>query len=165
MRVIASEPDVAPPEVAARMNHFLYRSTGPNSYATFFYGRIAEDSRELRYVNAGHNPPMLLRAGSGGIETLTAGGVIVGMFPRAQYEEEVVPLHSGDVLIVYTDGVTEALSPAEEEFGEEKLSAALRRHAALPAAEMAHRILDDLRAWIRDAPLYDDLTFVIMKAN
>ena len=94
------------------MNHFLYRSTGTNSYATFFYGQLDEESRVLRYVNAGHNPPYLLRGAE--IEELTIGGTVIGMFPRMAYEQGEVQLQSGDVLIIFTDGVPEALNPAGE---------------------------------------------------
>ena len=69
------------------MNYFLYRSTGPNSYATFFYAQLDQRSRELRYVNAGHNAPYLLRAGGSEVEELNTGGTIIGMFPQTRYEE------------------------------------------------------------------------------
>ena len=110
------------PQLAAKMNYFLYRSTGPNSYATFFYAQLDQQTRELRYVNAGHNAPYLLRnGGDRTVEELTTGGTIIGMFPQTRYEEGTLALHAGDVLIVFTDGVTEALNPADEEFGEDRL--------------------------------------------
>jgi predicted permease len=165
LRVISSEPGIPLPDLAARMNHFLYRSTGPNSYATFFYGQLDEKSRQFRYVNAGHNPPFLLRACTGTIEELPAGGTIIGMFPRAQYEEGVIPLCRGDVLMVFTDGVTEALNPAEEEFGELRLATILRQAIHLPVEEMSVQIAQGLRDWIEDAPLYDDLTLALMKVK
>ena len=76
------------------MNHFLYRSTGTNSYATFFYAQLDEPKRELRYVNAGHNPPYLLRTDAVRmtVEELATGGTIIGMFPQARYEEGTVDL-------------------------------------------------------------------------
>ena len=83
LRVISSERDLGLPELAAKMNYFLYRSTGPNSYATFFYAQLDQQTRELRYVNAGHNAPYLLRAdGDSAVEELTTGGTIIGMFPQ-----------------------------------------------------------------------------------
>ncbi|HEY3938660.1 MAG TPA: ADOP family duplicated permease [Bryobacteraceae bacterium] len=168
LRIISAEGNVSLPELAAKMNRFLYRSTGSNSYATFFYAQVDEHSRQLRYVNAGHNPPYLLRFAASSapeIEELATGGTIIGMFPHANYEEASVPLQSGDVLVVFTDGVTEALNPREEEFGEERLQALLRRVAHLPVDEMSTHISRELKDWIDDAAQYDDLTFIVMKVN
>ena len=156
------------------MNRFLHRSTGFNSYATFFYAQLDENKRQLRYVNAGHNPPYLVRAKpdtsdanetTALIEELATGGMIIGMFPVASYEEAVVDLHSGDLLIAFTDGVTEALNPAEEEFGEDRLKELVRRVAHLPISEMTAAISEELRDWIADAPQHDDLTFIVMKVS
>jgi serine phosphatase RsbU (regulator of sigma subunit) len=168
LRIISAEGNISLPELAAKMNRFLYRSTRSNSYATFFYAQVDERSRQLRYVNAGHNPPYLLRFADHSpaeIEELSTGGTIIGMFPQANYEEATVNLRAGDVLVVFTDGVTEALNPREEEFGEERLRELLRRVAHLPVDEMSSRISQELRDWIDDAAQYDDLTFIVMKAN
>jgi putative ABC transport system permease protein len=150
-------------DLAVRMNRLLHRSTGTNSYATFFYSRFDPARRELRYVNAGHNPPFLLRAAGGEIEELSIGGTIIGMFPIARYEEGVVELHRGDVLLAFTDGVSEAHNPAEEEFGEDRLKDLLRRTAHLPVAEMSAKILEELKVWMSDAVQFDDLTFIAVK--
>jgi phosphoserine phosphatase RsbU/P len=157
------------------MNGFLHRSTGSNSYATFFYAQLDERSRQLRYVNAGHNPPYLLRpaawhaAGTSDapaeIRELTIGGTVLGLFPQMTYEEASVQLRSGDVLVAFTDGVTEALNASEEEFGEERLKNLLRGVIHLPAGEISSRISEGLRGWIKDTDQYDDLTFVVMKVN
>jgi serine phosphatase RsbU (regulator of sigma subunit) len=164
LRILAAEENISLPELAARMNRFLYRSTGSNSYATFFYAQLDEQTRELRYVNAGHNPPYLVRSTSE-IEELPAGGTVIGMFPQENYQEARTELRSGDVLVAFTDGVTEALNPAEEEFGEERLKELLRRAAHLPVEEMSAEIARELRSWIADAAQYDDLTFIVMKVN
>jgi sigma-B regulation protein RsbU (phosphoserine phosphatase) len=166
LRVISSERDIGLPQLAAKMNYFLYRSTGPNSYATFFYAQLDQHTRELRYVNAGHNAPYLLRAGGESpVEELTTGGTIIGMFPQTRYEEGTLALNTGDVLIVFTDGVTEALNPAEEEFGEERLKELLRAVSGLGVEEMSARVAGELKGWIQDAAQYDDLTFVLMKVK
>jgi putative ABC transport system permease protein len=165
LRVIAAERDLSLPQLAAKMNYFLYRSTGPNSYATFFYAQLDQRNRQLRYVNAGHNAPYLLRSGldSMDVEELSTGGTIIGMFPQALYEEGTIDLRPGDVLIVFTDGVTEALNPSDEEFGEERLKDLFRQVFHLPVEEMSARISQELKSWIQDAAQYDDLTFLLVK--
>ena len=164
LRVLSTQPELPLPDLAARMNHFLYRSTGTNSYATFFYAQWNDCDRRLRYVNAGHNPPYLLRA-DGTIEELPAGGTVIGLFPRAAYEEVELDLHPGDLLIAFTDGVPEALNPADEEFGEDRLKSVTRSVAHLPVDEMSSRIVTEMKAWIQDAAQYDDLTFVLLKVT
>jgi putative ABC transport system permease protein len=175
LRIIASDGDISLPRLAARMNEFLYRTTPGNKYATFFYAQVDSDRRQLRYVNAGHNPPYLVRAmrqGATGAasndmrtEELTIGGAVVGMLPGMTYEEATVDLCSGDVLLAYTDGVTEAHNPDNEEFGEERLKALLSEVAHLPADDIRARISEELRDWIKDAEQYDDLTIVVMKVH
>lgn len=164
LRIIASEKDISPPELAARMNSFLHRSTGSSSYATFFYAQLDGANRQLRYVNAGHNPPFLVRR-DGAIEELATGGTIIGMFAFAAYEEAVVDVKPGDVLLIFTDGVTEALNAAEEEFGEDRLKALIRRLAPFSINEIRSRLAEEIRSWIGDAPQHDDLTFVVMKVK
>ena len=173
LRIISSEGDVPPPRLVARMNEFVYRSTPGSKYATFFYAQFNEQRRELRYVNAGHNAPYLLRAGrvSGAdpasleVEQLSVGGTVVGMFPEMGYEEATVELCPGDVLLAFTDGVPEAHNPEDEEFGDERLQRLLRETAHLPADEISARLSAEMKNWIRDAEQYDDLTFIVMKVR
>jgi predicted permease len=173
LRIISSEGDVPPPRLVARMNEFVYRSTPASKYTTFFYAQFDAQRRELRYVNAGHNAPYLLRAGraltgdpaSPEIEQLSVGGTVVGMFPQMGYEEATVKLYPGDVLFAFTDGVPEAHNPESEEFGEERLQLLLRQTAHLPADEISARISAEMKNWIRDAEQYDDLTFIVMKVR
>ncbi len=164
LRSLADDPAISLSQLTSKINRLLCASTGPNSYATFFYARLDETTRHLEYVNGGHNPPFLLRNHeSGAIEELTTGGMIVGMFPFSQYEEGTVQLGPGDVLMLFTDGVSEAHNPQEEEFGEARLKEVLRRYRHLSAGEMSSAVLGELRQWMADAPQYDDLTFVLMK--
>jgi sigma-B regulation protein RsbU (phosphoserine phosphatase) len=172
LRILASEEGVSLTNLAARMNHFLHRSTGPagsSAYATFFYAQIDGEARRLRYVNAGHNPPYLLRYAPGSadqvMEELPAGGTVIGLFPQSSYQEASLELGPGDVLMAFTDGVLEAQNPKEEEFGEERLRALLRRVGHLPVDEIALQIADELKNWIGDAEQYDDLTFILLKVN
>ena len=171
LRIIASEGNVPAPKLVARMNEFVYRSTPASKYATFFYAQFDAPRRQLRYVNAGHNAPYLLRAarestenaGSREIEQLSVGGTVVGMFPDMDYQEATVELCPGDVLLAFTDGVPEAHNPDNEEFGEERLQQLLRQTAHLPADEISARLSAEMKDWIRDAEQYDDLTFIVMK--
>jgi putative ABC transport system permease protein len=174
LRIFASENEISPAELAARMNAFLYRSTGFDRYATFFYAQFHSQKRQLRYVNAGHNPPFLARASSShlpdgpshdSVEELTIGGTVIGMFPTADYEEALVELRPGDVMLAFTDGVTEALNPSQDEFGADRLKSLLCRVAHLPVKDIISIISSELRAWIADAPQHDDLTFIVAKIN
>jgi sigma-B regulation protein RsbU (phosphoserine phosphatase) len=172
LRLISSDGNVPPPHLVARMNEFIYRSTPTSKYATFFYAQL-DEQRRLRYVNAGHNAPYLLRAGwrstAGSappeIEELSTGGTVVGMFPDVRYEEATVALCPGDVLLAFTDGVPEAHNPENEEFGEARLQQLLRETAHLPASEISARLSDMMKNWILDAEQYDDLTFIVMKVR
>jgi serine phosphatase RsbU (regulator of sigma subunit) len=173
LRIISSEDDVPLPRLVARMNEFVYRSTPGNKYATFFYAQLDGERRLLRYVNAGHNAPYLLRANgrsttdpaSADIEQLSVGGTVVGMFPETGYEEATVELYPGDVLLAFTDGVPEAHNPESEEFGEDRLQLLLRQTAHLSADEISARISAEMKDWILDAEQYDDLTFIVMKVR
>jgi serine phosphatase RsbU (regulator of sigma subunit) len=170
LRIISSESGIAPPHLVARMNEFVYRSTPASKYATFFYAQLDERCRQLRYVNAGHNAPYLLRGSTAGsaspeIEQLSVGGTVVGMFPAMAYEEATVELRPGDVLLVFTDGVPEAHNTEDEEFGDDRLQQLLRDTAHLPADEISARISAGMKDWIRDAEQYDDLTFIVMKVR
>jgi putative ABC transport system permease protein len=172
LRIIASESQIAPSMLTAKMNDFLFRSTGAASYATFFYVQLHAKNRHLRYVNAGHNPPFLLRVapaplpqGLASIEELAIGGTIIGMFPGADYEEGHLEVCPGDVIVAFTDGVTEALNPTQEEFGQERLKRILLRVAHLPVKEIISNISQELHAWIADAPQHDDITLIVAKMN
>jgi sigma-B regulation protein RsbU (phosphoserine phosphatase) len=172
LRIVTADGDVPLPRLAARLNEFLYRSTPASKYATFFYAQVDSDCCQLRYVNAGHNPPFLFRCdrGAGGvgivqIQELSTGGTVVGMFPEASYDEAVVDLRPGDGLVAFTDGVPEAHDPANAEFGEERLKEVVREAIDRPAAEIGTRISTALKDWIRDAEQYDDLTIVVMKVR
>jgi predicted permease len=166
LRVISQDKSLRVSELAARMNGFLHQSTGANKYATFFYAQV-DCGRRLQYVNAGHNPPYLVRRSSAGVEIseLGVGGTVIGLFPQLTFEEAAVELSPGDVLVAFTDGVTEARNTADDEFGEERVKDLLRATAGLPAAQISSRLADEVRAFIGDAEQHDDLTFVVMAVN
>jgi len=114
------------------------------------------------YVNAGHNPPVLLRAG-GAVEALEAGGVILGILPGALYVGGEVTLAPGDLVALYTDGVTEGADAANEMWGEERLTALLKSAAASAARDIATRIVREVRAFEGERGPADDITVLVAK--
>src|SRR5439155_10439517 len=172
-------------ELVASMNRLLCGSTDTSSYATFFYAQFDERTRQLTYVNAGHNPPLLIRAGAiwradgagqaasaaseaesvaassvtatdQWIRLLETGGPVIGLFESCSYEHEILAVQSGDVLVAYTDGVTEAHNPEGEEFGEARLRQLITAHARLSAEALKEQIVGHVREWCRDEPQFDD---------
>ncbi len=167
LRVISSYRNASLSQLAAQMNRFLYQSTGANKYATFFYAQVENRGRRLRYVNAGHNPPCLVRRGNGAPEIieLCSGGTVLGLFPEIEFQEAEIDLRAGDLLVAFTDGVTEALNPSGEEFGEQRLKDVLRAVVGAPADVISTRLADTMRAWIGAAEQHDDLTVVVVAVN
>jgi sigma-B regulation protein RsbU (phosphoserine phosphatase) len=153
--------------LVGEVNRLMCSSTDSNRYATFFYGRYDSATRELRYVNAGHNPPLLLRPDPDRrqqrVDRLEASGTVIGMLPEASYDETTKQLAPGDILLIYTDGLTEASNRQEQEFGEQQLEAVVREHAARPAAEIRDAVLREVDRFVGDAPPLDDMTLVIAK--
>jgi sigma-B regulation protein RsbU (phosphoserine phosphatase) len=151
-----------PEDVASRVNEFLNRSVEPGRFVTAFLGLLDAASGTLTYVNAGHNPPLLLRAG-GTLEPLEAGGVILGILPGTRYERGEVTLAPGDLLALYTDGVTEGANAANEMWGEERLAALLRASASASATDIAQRIVREVRAFEGERGPADDITVLVAK--
>lgn len=146
------------------LNRLLRNSTGGANYVTFFYAEFDESTRQLAYVNAGHNPPILFRANAvDDFRELSCGGMFVGMFEHCGYEQEVVQMQPGDVLIAFTDGLSEALNVKGEEFGEARIQATLAATARLTSNEIRDEIVRRAQAWCAGAPQHDDLTFIVLK--
>ena len=153
-------------DMVATLNRLLWNSTGGLNYVTFFYAQFDQSTRRLAYVNAGHNPPLILRAGErDGFRHLDAGGTVVGIFEHCAYEQETVQMQPGDVLLAYTDGLTEALNEAGEEFGEARVRQALAETSTASVDEIRDEIVRRVRAWCADAPQHDDLTFIVLKVK
>lgn len=154
-------------EVAFRMNNMLVRSTDSHMFATFFYGILDRNKSIFTSTNAGHNPPILFRT-NGKIERLEAGGLLLGFLPDQQYMQQSVTLEPGDVVVLYTDGVTEAVCPSFEMsadglFGEKRLIEIVRNSTAMSAREIQSAILKAISSHTANAPQYDDITLVIIK--
>jgi sigma-B regulation protein RsbU (phosphoserine phosphatase) len=164
LRVMVAERDLPASQLAAQMNRFLHRSTASNSYATFFYAQLDPHTRRLRYVNAGHNPPYLVRQAGAAVEIteLSVGGTVLGLFPDVAYDEGEIDLRPGDLLVAFTDGVTEARNATDDEFGEERLKEFLGEAVKGPADEVAGALEGRIRRWIAGTEQHDDVTFVIV---
>lgn len=151
--------------IVKRVNQQVTESVMDSSFITFFYAEVDERKNVLRYVNAGHNPPLLLRAKSGykEVERLDKGGTVLGLFCDAEFEDAELKLERGDALVAFTDGLIEARSPDGEEFGEERLIQCLTKVAAHNAATIESEILCAIKEWTHEAEQEDDLTLVIFK--
>jgi sigma-B regulation protein RsbU (phosphoserine phosphatase) len=184
------------------MNRLMRGSTGDGGYATFFVAEFDKATRDLTFVNAGHNPPMLVRRGISsqveagetpgglklsrylstgsvgtsvgqavvdrkepGVRLLTTGGPIIGTFLNGPYEQETIALQSGDILAVYTDGVTEALNPEGIEFGEERLRSILVEYFHLSAQKSAEKVIAKVLEWQGAASQHDDITLIVVKVK
>ncbi len=153
----------SPAEILRNINHLMYRSTAVQQFATFFLARLDGERLELSCSNAGHNWPVLLRRGHER-RFLERGGLVLGFREGAEFEEERVSLLPGDLLVLYTDGISEAALASGEQFGEERLYAALAAMpAALPACEVAARLLATLRGFLDGVEPQDDITLLVLR--
>ncbi|MBK8128428.1 MAG: serine/threonine-protein phosphatase [bacterium] len=159
---IEARAHYAIPTILQRVNEFLVETIPPDSFVTAFYGVLNREHRLLTYSNAGHNPPLLVREGAP-FELLTEGGPILGVLPDARYEQARIELRPGDILVFYTDGVTEARTNAGEEFGVERLADLTNRYRNIPANELARRISHDVLSYHASDLTMDDLTISVVK--
>jgi serine phosphatase RsbU (regulator of sigma subunit)/dihydrofolate reductase len=149
----------------ANVNRLLYAASDSNRYATFFYAELDCASRTLHYVNGGHNPPAVLRKEDGAwrVFRLADGGPVVGLLADAVYKEQRLHLLPGDVLLAFTDGISEAMNASEDEWGEDRMIAEAQAHADLNAEEMLQGLFREADAFAAGAPQHDDMTLVILR--
>jgi sigma-B regulation protein RsbU (phosphoserine phosphatase) len=159
-----TEMDSAVARKVTNINQQLCQSTEANRFATLVLALYEDRTRMLRYTNAGHNPPILVRA-DGTIERLTTGGMMAGAFEWAEYEEASLTLRDGDLLLIFSDGISEAENAAGEEYGEEKLIRFAVEHRTLSADEMRLAIFNEIDAWAGGRERGDDQTLVIIKSR
>jgi sigma-B regulation protein RsbU (phosphoserine phosphatase) len=150
-------------ELTARVNDLLCQNTGGSRFVTFFWGIIDPAARTLTYVNAGHNYPYVLRA-DGTMERLDRGGMILGVMPGyPAYEEATLAVRCGDLLVLFTDGVSEAMSADGVEYGEPRLEEVIRGVGDIEPAAVIAAVQDDVLTHTRTAPQSDDITMMVVR--
>ncbi len=151
-----------PAEVFARVSPQMNVKTPPESFATAFLGLYTPDTGHLDFASAGHDPVAIIRT-SGEVEWLMPTGMPLGLMPDATYTASEAELEPGDTMVFYTDGITEAANPDEEEFGRERLGGCCVEHRELPVDEMAEAIHKTVDEFVRGVPYHDDRTLVILR--
>ncbi len=147
--------------LASRLHRAFRRRGLENRFATLVYIELDPGSARIRLVNAGHMPPLVV--GPGQVEPLSVGGPALGIPTLATYEEQSVDLAAGQTLVVYSDGVTDALNEDGAFFGDERLLASLRESAGRPAAEVAHQLLGAVEAFVGEARWHDDVSLMVVR--
>src|ERR1044072_6788186 len=159
-----SNPELS--SIVSKLNRLLFNSTAGEHYVTFFYATFDQSTQLLTYVNAGHNPPLYLRANEKNkFRELTSGGLVAGAFEHARYEQETVQMEADDLLFLYTDGLAEALNKDGEEFGASRIMETLQSIAQLTVDQIRDEVVRRVKEWCSGVALYDDLTFVVMKVK
>jgi sigma-B regulation protein RsbU (phosphoserine phosphatase) len=163
LRALASVVD-DPAELMDRVNSLVCQASAANCYITLFYAQYDPSSRRLSYVNAGHNPPIVLRnsAGSCQILRLESGGPVIGLLPY-RYQRGLFSHQVGDLVVLFTDGVSESMNARFEEWGEDTLIEFVKASHSCPAAEAMRRILTAAEAFAAGASQHDDMTLVVLR--
>ena len=152
----------SPAPLITRLNHGLFRRAIESRFLTTFYGILGADGA-FTYCNAGHNPPLLVSAT--GIRRLDVGGLVLGLFEQAGFEEETVTLEKGDLIIAFSDGVTEAMNADSEEFSDDRLLACANAHRGEPPEQIMNALFADVQTFCAGATQSDDVTVVMVRYN
>lgn len=164
LRLLLDQTGIGPP-LLERLNKHILDSSMPNKFITMILAELDPESGNLLYVNAGHNPGLLLR-GDGKVEELGSGGVPLGLLPGSRYQAREITVGPGDLLCLYSDGITEAESIEEEEFGTQRVCEILRAHKDEPSAQgVLEAIRDAVEEFTRGQPQGDDQTLLVMRRN
>ena len=158
--------DITLAEATGSINDIIHKNTPADKFITFFWGKVSSDGKRFDYVNAGHNNPLLFREGNKEPVELDAGGVILGAMPSMMpYDSGSIELQSGDVLVCYTDGVTEAMNPKQtEEYEEERLIECLQLNLQKSSKEIMDAVIDDITKFSNGIQ-YDDITMLVLRVN
>jgi len=160
-QTLDASDDIA--SIVSRMNRLLFEATAPNRYATFFYAQYDPSSRKLSWVNAGHNAPMFFHNDS--IRRLDEGGPVIGLLPDMEYVQGSTVLSCGDLILAFTDGISESMNSQDEEWGETRLCTAIASCGdGLPIPALLNTLLSCADAHAAGAPQHDDMTLVAIRA-
>ncbi|MFC1852136.1 SpoIIE family protein phosphatase [candidate division CSSED10-310 bacterium] len=151
-------------EIVTNINILLNKSSTANKFVTFFYGILDFTNRMFTYTNAGHNPPILIRQGEKE-HYLTTNNLIMGAFNDEIYTEADFQLKKDDIIVFYTDGITEAMNSQRQSFGEERLIELLMENGQRSVIDMKQIIIDDVTAFSKGQPVHDDITLIILKVH
>ncbi|APF17472.1 protein serine/threonine phosphatase with GAF(s) sensor(s) [Caldithrix abyssi DSM 13497] len=149
-------------DIVYRLNNLLYESSVEGNYVSFFYALVSTQKKKIIFTNAGHNPPILLK-NDGQIVWLKDGGIVLGFQPDIQFKQQELEFEHGDIILMYTDGITEAMNALEEEFGEERLIKLLKENRHLPVYELRQKIIDAVQNFSGKREHEDDITLVLCK--
>jgi sigma-B regulation protein RsbU (phosphoserine phosphatase) len=148
----------------ARANRLIFRSTDPDRFATLFYGVLDSAEHRFRYSNAGHNPPFLLRPGCEPV-LLEVGGTVLGSFEICSYKEASTDLHPGDVILVFSDGISEAANESGEQFGENRIAEIIAGNQADSSEGLVHKLIEAALDHSQARTPLDDMTVVVIKRD
>lgn len=162
LRSIAEDHSNDLARLMTKLNRQVYQASAANRYATFFFAVFEEDSHVLRYINAGHNAPVILR-GNGEVLRMETGGLVVGLLPQAEYVEGSIAVGQGDLFLAYTDGVSEAMTAEDEEWGEQRMIEAAAAARELCAGKILECVMQAADRFTKGAPQHDDMTLLVMK--
>ncbi|NMB77624.1 MAG: SpoIIE family protein phosphatase [Methanomicrobiales archaeon] len=164
VRVLATS-HTSPADLISRADTIITSRSHSGMFVTLFYGVLDPESRTLSFINAGHNPPFILRAGSIKPEDLFTSGPALGLPGTGRFREYRVPLHSGDTIVLYTDGITEALNPAGEEFGTGRLVDSVTEHASVTPQEIVDTVVSRVMTFAGSEPQADDITILVIRVQ
>lgn len=149
-------------EMASKLNDFVHQDTASNKFITFFFGELNTDTGEFTYINAGHTPPVVLDK-KGKVQRLESGGFCLGMFPDVQFKVQKVILNQGDLVLLFTDGLTECRNAANEELSEEGLIKIIKSNRKLQPQNLLEKIYEELESFTTGTEQMDDMTLVVIK--
>lgn len=155
-------PDHDLAQLAARLNDFVHTSSGPSGFVTFFFGEVDRRTTAIRYVNAGHNPPFVLGP-DGRTQSLEVSGFPLGMFAGSTYETKTIALEPGALTVLFTDGIPEGRNDRGEDYTVERLQRIVGEISNLPAGDICHRVIEDMRGYVCSTQPCDDVTLVVVK--
>jgi phosphoserine phosphatase RsbU/P len=158
-QTMRGESDLA--RLMENVNTLGYESSAVSKYATFFYGQYSPQTRLLRYVNAGHEPPIVFRGSE--LIRLETGGPVVGLLRGVRYEQGTIELEPDDVLLAFTDGISEAMNTADEEWGVDSLVCCVRDSGGIVCRDMIQRVIASADAFTAGAKQHDDMTIVVAR--